>query len=222
MIKVCCLLISIFFTVNSFAQNSSSTSQNTQSVESNLPLSEVESQKPTADDIFIDAERNERSGNLNEALTLFGKAAFAFNSDKKLAKYASALLRMSNIHLMLNRYTEAEQVALNVALKVYARMGSKVGQMATYSQLAKVYFAANKLPQSMWFYTQQGILANLINNKASYIDSVLGIAAIKIKKKQFYLAAKDLSRAEILAKNSKIIQFEQQFKNTRLAISERK
>lgn len=173
------------------------------------------------DEFFADAERNEKKGDLNEALTLFGKAAFEYNSDKKFNRYAAALLRMGNVHLLLSHFTEAEQVVLNAALKTYSRIGSRSGQMAAYNQLGKIYFASNKLTQSLWFYTQQGILAKQLKNNTSYIDSVLGIAQIKIKKKEYYLASKDVNRAELLAKNARITQFAQQIKNSRSLIADK-
>lgn len=173
------------------------------------------------DEFFADAERNEKRGDLNEALTLFGKAAFEYNNDKKFSRYGAALLRMSNIHLLLSRYTEAEQVVLNVVLRTYTKIGSRIGQMAAYNQLGKIYFAANKLTQSLWFYTQQGILAKQMKNNTSYIDSVLGIALIKIKKKEYNLAIKDLNRAELLAKNAGISQFAKQIKSNRLVIADK-
>lgn len=174
-----------------------------------------------ADILFADAERNERRGDLNEALTLFGKAAFEYNSDKKLTKYAASLLRMSNVHLLLSHYSEAEQVILNVALKTYSRIGSKSGQMASYNQLGKIYFGANKLTQSMWFFTQQGILAQQLKNNSSYIESILGIATVKIKKKEFGLALRDLTKAETLAKYFKLNQFHSQIKSSRATVVEK-
>lgn len=177
--------------------------------------------KPTADALFANAERNERSGNLNEALVLFKKAAFEYRFHKKLIKYGTTLLRLSNVHLALNQLVDAEQVALNLALKNYARIGSTVGQMETFNMLAKIYFEANKLPQSLWFYSQQGISAQRLKNKASYIDSVLGIAEIKIKKKEFYLATKDVNRAELLAKNANIAKFAAQIQKSRNVIAQK-
>jgi hypothetical protein len=178
-------------------------------------------EETVADVYFADAEKNEHKGDLNEALSLFGKAAFEYNADKKLVRYAASLMRMSNIHLMLAHYTEAEQVILNVALKTYARIGNKAGQMTSYGQLGKIYYAANKLTQSLWFYTQQGILAKQLNNHAAYIESVIGQAQVKIKKKEFSMALSDLKRAETLAKSAKMTQFSHQIKSSRQAIAEK-
>ncbi len=175
-----------------------------------------------ADGYFADAEKNERRGDLNEALNLFGKAAFEYNSDKKLHKYAGSLLRISNIHLLMSHYVEAEQVILNAALKTYVKIGSKSGQMASYGQLGKIYLAANKLTQSLWFYSQQGILAKQLKNNTAYIDSVLGSAAVKIKKKDYQLALKDVNNAEQLAKLHRITQFNTQIKNYKTQIAEKK
>lgn len=152
------------------------------------------------DDFFSEADRIEKKGDLFNAMTLFGKAAFEYNSAHQFNNYGSALLRLSNVHLLLNNYTEAEQVVLNVALKNYSRIHSAQGQMNSYKQLAKIYLAANRLTEALWFSTQQGILARQLNSKSGNIESILGIANVKIKKKQFTLAKKDLNQAEMLAK----------------------
>ncbi len=215
------MLICLWFTATAMAQSNASGPQDVSSSATAINVATLAAEETEADIYFADAEKNERRGELNEALTLFGKAAFEYNTDKKLTKYAASLLRMSNIHLLLSHYTEAEQVVLNVALKTYSRIGSRTGQMASYNQLGKIYFAANKLTQSLWFYTQQGILAQQLKNNGSYIDSVIGMASVKIKKKEFGLATKDLNRAEILAKNAKMTQFNHLIKNNRQIIAEK-
>lgn len=216
-------LISLFFTVDALAQNVNSGPQDVSSntIGNAINIAVAVKDETDGDEFFADAERNERQGDLNEALTLFGKAAFEYSNDRKFSRYGAALLRMSNIHLLLSHYVEAEQVILNAALKTYSKIGSKSGQMASYSQLGKIYFAANKLTQSLWFYTQQGILAQQLKNNTSYIESVLGIAMIKIKKKEYTLASKDVNKAELLAKNAKLTQFNQQIKTSRNLISEK-
>lgn len=185
----------------------------------NIAISKGEEE--TGDDYFSEAEKNEKRGDLNEALTLFGKAAFEYNTSREFASYGAALLRLSNIHLLLTHYTEAEQVILNVALKNYTRIGSKKGQMDSYNQLGKIYYSANKLTQSLWFYTQQGIIARQIKNNPSYIDSMLGIVAVKIKKKEYKLASKDITKAELFARSVNVNQFNAQIKQSRSLISER-
>lgn len=217
--KICITLICSFFAVTVYGQNVNSTSQDIPHGSSAITISVAPTNENDADEFFADAEINERRGDLNEALTLFGKAAFEYNNDKKFSRYGAALLRMSNVHLLLNHFTEAEQVVLNAALKIYSRIGNRAGQMAAYNQLGKIYFAANKLTQSMWFYSQQGLLAQQLGNKTSYIDSVIGIAAVKIKKKDYYLATKDLNRAELLSKAAKTTQFASQIKNNRTLIA---
>ncbi|RYF14415.1 MAG: hypothetical protein EOO42_17880 [Flavobacteriales bacterium] len=220
--KVCLTLVFLILTQLTKAQNANFAPQDVpQTGGSAINIAIATSDESDGDEFFEDAERNERRGDLNEALTLFGKAAFEYNNDKKFSRYAASLLRMSNVHLMLTHYTEAEQVILNAALKTYSKIGSRTGQMASYNQLAKVYFASNKLTQSLWFYTQQGILAQQLKNNTSYIDSILGIASVKIKKREYSLATKDVNRAELLAKNLKISQFNQQIRNTRSTIAER-
>lgn len=167
---------------------------------------------------FAEAEKNERKGELDEAVTLFGKAAFEYNSARQFVRYGSALMRLSNVHLQLAHFTEAEQVVLNVALKNYSKIGSKAGQMESYSQLGKIYLASSKYTQSMWFYTQQGILARQIGNNNAYIASVLGIANVKIRKKEYTMASSDLNRAEVLARSANTTQFKNQIRDARALI----
>lgn len=219
--KIYLALALLFFTSIGFAQNVNSGPNEPPQTGSAVNIAVSTHDESLGDEYFADAERNEKRGDLNDALTLFGKAAFEYNNDKRFSRYGAALLRMSNVHMLLSQYTEAEHVILNAVIKVYARIGSKAGQMAAYNQLGKIYLAVNKLTQSLWFYTQQGIIAKQLKNNTSYIDSVLGIAMVKIKKRDFYLASKDLNRAEILAKSARITQFSQQIKNQRLAIAQK-
>lgn len=171
---------------------------------------------------FEEADKNERKGELNEAVTLFGKAAFEYNSSKQLDRYGSALLRLSNVHYLLEHYTEAEQVVLNVAIKNYSKLGSRKGLVDSYYQLGRIYLASTKYTQSLWFYTQQGILARQIGNERAYIESVIGIANVKIRKKDFVLASRDLTRAELLAKASNFSQYKAQIREARAQIPVKK
>ncbi|MCJ0741707.1 tetratricopeptide repeat protein [Pedobacter montanisoli] len=167
------------------------------------------------------AEFNEQMGDLSGAITLYKKAAEEYNADKKYNKYGSVLLKISALLLEQENYNEAEQVVLKSALKNYSKIGSRNGQMLSYNMLGRIYFAANKLTQSMWFYTQQGILAQQLNNQSIYLDSVLGIADIKIKKKEFGLASKDLLRAEELAKASNLLQYNQRIRVSKSVLTEK-
>lgn len=219
--KICLTLSWLLIAATAVAQNYNSGPQDVPQVGNAINIAVASTDESDGDEFFEDAERNERRGELNEALTLFGKAAFEYNNDRKFSRYGATLLRMSNVHMLLTHYVEAEQVVLNAALKTYSRIGSRAGQMASYNQLGKIYLASNKFTQSMWFYTQQGILARQLGNNTSYIDSVIGLALVKIKKKEYGLASKDLNRAELLAKTSKITQFNQQIKSSRSLIAEK-
>ncbi|MBB5436989.1 MULTISPECIES: tetratricopeptide repeat protein [Pedobacter] len=214
--KTCLMLICLFFSVQAMSQSNTFLSQQPPSGAVNIVVSNLE--ENDGDDYFAEAEKNERRGDLNDAITLFGKAAFEYNSSKKFTQYGSALLRLANVHFLLAHYSEAEQVTLNVALKNYSKIGSKTGQMESYGQLGRIYFAANKLTQSLWFYTQQGILAQQIGNNNAYIDSILGLAQVKTKKKEYTLAARDLNRAELLARSSSLTRFKTQIREARAQI----
>ncbi len=216
--KICLLLIGLFILNQAKGQTGPFLSQQAPSSNGAVNIVVSSINENDGDSYFADAEINERRGDLNDAITLFGKAAFEYNSSKKLTQYGSALLRLANVHYMLSHYSEAEQVTLNVALKTYSKIGSKTGQMESYAQLGKIYLASDKLTQSLWFYTQQGILAKQIGDNNAYIDSILGLAHVKTKKKEYTLAIKDLNRAELLAKSSNLSRFKTQIREARAQI----
>ncbi len=174
-----------------------------------------------ADYYFEEADRIEKMGDFDGAISMFNKAAQEYQQNKMFGRYGTALIRLSNVHLSISNYAEAEKIVLKQALKNYSKIGSKSGQMLAYQQLGKVYLAANKLPESMWFYTQHGILAQQLQDKNAYIESVIGIASVKIKKKDYLLASKDLNTAELLSKNANIVQYNTLIKSNRAKISER-
>jgi tetratricopeptide (TPR) repeat protein len=206
----------------SFAQNPNFQGAETGNNHLSVNISVVGSTAFTvADSFFDEAERYERSGDYDNAVALFNRAAKEYQEDKKYTRYGTALIRLSNAHLVLSNYAEAEKIVLKQVLKNYTKIGSKSGQMAAYQQLGKIYLAANKLPQSLWFYTQQGILAQQLNDKSAYIESVIGIASVKIKKKDYQLATKDLNNAELLSKNANIVKYNQAIKSNRAIIAEK-
>jgi len=218
MSKVCLIVIGLFVLIQAKGQTSPFLTQQTPPVNGAVNIVVSNLDENDGDTYFADAEKNERRGDLNDAVTLFGKAAFEYNSSKKFTQYGSALLRLANVHYLLAHYSEAEQVTLNVALKNYSKIGSRTGQMESYSQLGKIYLAADKLTQSLWFYTQQGILAKQIGDNNAYIDSILGLAQVKTKKKEYTLALKDLNRAELLAKSSSLGRFKTQIREAKAQI----
>lgn len=216
--KICLVIICLLVFSQARAQNSPFLSQQPPAYSGAVNIVTSNINENDGDVYFADAEKNERRGDLNDAITLFGKAAFEYNSSKKFTQYGSALLRLANVHYLLSHYSEAEQVTLNVALKTYSKIGSKTGQMDSYGQLGKIYFASEKLTQSLWFYTQQGIVAKQIGNNNAYIDSILGMAQVKTKKKEYSLAIKDLNKAELLAKSSNLSRFKTQIREARAQI----
>ncbi|SOD19932.1 hypothetical protein [Pedobacter xixiisoli] len=177
--------------------------------------------RSAADEFLEQAERYEKFGDFDSAAAMLSKAANDYQQNKKFASYGATLIRLSNLYILLANYSEAEQIVLKQVLRNYTKMGSRTGQMAAYQQLGKIYLAANKLPQSLWFYTQQGILAQQLNDNNAYIESVLGIVSVKIKKKDYQLAVKDLNRAELLSKNINTIQYNQLIKRNRALIAEK-
>ncbi|MGE6218277.1 tetratricopeptide repeat protein [Nubsella zeaxanthinifaciens] len=221
--KWTCLTM-VFVTAGLFASAQNPTVQGAEAGNGQLSvnISVVGGQAFTiADSFFDEAEKFERSGDYDNAVAAYNRAAKEYQEDKKYARYGATLIKLSNAHLVLSNYAEAEKIVLKQVLKNYTRIGSKSGQMAAYQQLGKIYLAANKLPQSLWFYTQHGILAQQLNDKSAYIESVIGIASVKIKKKDYLLASKDLNNAELLSKNANIVKYNQLIKSNRAIIAEK-
>lgn len=169
---------------------------------------------------FMDAESMEKSGDLTNAIVMFSRAASAYNDAKMPMRYANSLMRVCNLHILLKNYEVAEEIVLKTTLKIYSRLGNKYGELDAYRHLGRAYFGENKFPQSMWFFTQQGIIANQSYNKVAYIESVLSIAGIKIQKHEFSLATADINRAELLARNAKIKTFSAQIAISRGLIAD--
>lgn len=168
-----------------------------------------------ANNFLMEAEKSEKLGRLNDALTLYGKAAYEYSNAKLNSMYASTLIKMSIVHRALKNYKVAEDIVMNLVLKTYAKLGSKTGEMKTYQELGKIYLEEGRFTESLWFFTQQGILALETSNKIAYIESVIDIARLKIKKRDFLLANADLNRAEILAKNANTNEFHAQITTVR-------
>lgn len=168
-----------------------------------------------AEEFYDQAELMERKGAYTEALNYYNKAALEFSLIKNNTRYGQSLMRITVMQTQLKRYQEAEQTLLNVAIKHYSKMSSKPGIMGIYQQLANTYLAWNKTTQSMWFYSQQGILAQQLKNNNAYIESILGIAQVKIRKKEYQLANLDINRAEVLANTYKQDQFRLKIKEAR-------
>ncbi|WP_316830607.1 hypothetical protein [Pedobacter aquatilis] len=219
MTKMVMAFLSLFASLQLYAQNIDKSDQEPGFGGSAINIAVSKYDLAEGTNYFEDAQDLEKKGEFNEALTLFGKAAFEFNAVKNFGLYCQALIKMSNMHYQLGRFTDAEQILLNVVLKNYSKMGSRMGQMNTYNILGKVYLAENKYTQSMWFYTQQGILARQLGSSNSHIESILGLAQVKIKKKDYSLASKDLNQAELLAKSIKSNQYKTQIKESREIIS---
>lgn len=218
MTKIVLALIALFASLQLQAQNiDKSEIQEPNGSAINIAVSKFDLEDGNS--FFEEAEDLERKGDFNEALTLFGRAAFEYNAIKNFNRYGQAVIKMSSMHYQLGRFTDAEQILLNVALKNYSKTGNRAGVMNTYNLLGKVYLANTKYTQSMWFYTQQGILAKQLKSNNSYIESILGIVQVKIKKKDFTLALKDLKSVEWLANSIKTTQYKTQIKDAREMIA---
>lgn len=175
----------------------------------------------TGNDYFDEANSFLQKNDFTQALQFFSKAAFEYSVVKNYNKYGQAVIKMSNMHYKLGNFKESEDILLNVAVKNYSKLHSNDGLMNTYYLLGNSLLAQNKYTQSMWFYTQQGILAKRLGNKNSIIESLLGVVQVKIKKKDFALALRDLKSAELLAKARNTTQYGDEITAARRTIAER-
>ena len=64
-------------------------------------------------------------------------------------------------------------------------------------------------------------MAQQLKNNLAYIESILGIATVKIKKGEYNLALKDIDKAETLAKYFKLYQFNSQIRSNKATIVEK-
>lgn len=127
-----------------------------------------------------------------DALVLYGKAAAQFNQKKDYTAYGNAVLKMSDVHYFMRNYTAAEQSILNVALKAFGKASDKNGMMRCYQALGNIYIGLKKPVEALWFFAQQGNVAEQINDQISITESLLNVATVKIIRKQYALASKDL------------------------------
>lgn len=127
MYKLCFALFCIVFSDTALAQTNTIVQQEPPSGSSSINIAVSGTDDSEADSYFQEAEKNEKSGDFYDALTLFGKAAFEYNNNRNYNRYGASLLRLSNVHYLLEHYTEAEQVILNVALKTYSKSGNRGG-----------------------------------------------------------------------------------------------
>lgn len=174
-----------------------------------------------ANNFFAQGEKMEQDKRYNDALIYFGKAAVEYGSAKITGKHAESLLRMSDIHRVLKNYKIAQDIVLNTVLKSYSKLGSKLGEMNAYRQLGKIYLDEGRYTESLWFFTQHGIIAQQTTNKLAYIESVIDIARLKIKKKEYSMATADINRAEILAKNANTTKFASHISEVRKNVKDR-
>ncbi|WP_354356507.1 hypothetical protein [Pedobacter sp. UYP30] len=220
MIKIAAAFFAMFIYFSTYAQSVEKIdfqNQNAGNTAINIAVSKYDLFDGNA--FYDKATSFAQRGDFNQALPLFGKAAFEYCVVKNYNKYGQAIIKMSNMHYKLGNFKEAEDILLNVAVKNYSKLHSNSGLMNTYYLLGNTLLAQNKYTQSMWFYTQQGILAKELGNQNSFIESLLGVVQVKIKKKDFSLALRDLKSAELLAKARNTTQFGDEISAARRTIA---
>lgn len=115
--------------------------------------------------------------------------------DQKLIK---ALLQQNDLMLRAGHLKHAEQQILTKILLMAYRMNSKQAEMNCYQQLGRVYWHQNKFTEAKWFFVQANILAKKLNHSVGIIRSLLMLAKVKNKIKDYSLALADLKLANNL------------------------
>ncbi|QEK52268.1 hypothetical protein FYC62_11915 [Pedobacter aquae] len=119
--------------------------------------------------------------------------------DQKLVK---ALLQQNELMLRAGNLKQAEQQILTKILLMAYRMNSKQAEMNCYQQLGRVYWHQNKFTEAKWFFVQANILANKLHHRVGTIRSLLMLAKVKNRIKDYGLALADLKLANSLLNTS--------------------
>lgn len=96
---------------------------------------------------------------------------------------------------------KARQVEVHILNEVLARAShsGKLKEWECYYQLGKSYLQQQKMVQAKWFFVQALTLSKGFNSKAPQIKSLLMLAKVKSKVKDYELAIQNLKEAESLS-----------------------
>jgi tetratricopeptide (TPR) repeat protein len=96
---------------------------------------------------------------------------------------------------------KARQVEAHILNEVLARASHscKLKEWECYYQLGKSYLQQQKMVQAKWFFVQALTLSKGFNSKAPQIKSLLMLAKVKSKVKDYELAIQNLKAAESLS-----------------------
>ena len=81
------------------------------------------------------------------------------------------------------------------AIHYFSKYNDTIGLRMSFDNLAKVYHAQKKYPQTKWFILQSNSLSRGLNDNPNIIASLIELAALKTEIKDYSLAMRDLNEA---------------------------
>jgi len=124
-------------------------------------------------------------------------AAEGLKNPKFVAEGYNSLISLWTIQ---KRFKEAETLILKKALPLnYYKLKDQTGTIGCYDQLAGIYSQQKKFSEAKWFYIQSNMLARKVNNSKGIVNSLLGLAHVKVAIGDYQLAFNDLKEAERLS-----------------------
>ena len=105
---------------------------------------------------------------------------------------------------LLLAFGNARQVEAHILNEILAKASHNghLKEWECYYQLGKSYLQQQKMVQAKWFFVQALTLANGFKSKAPKIKSLLMLAKVKSKVKDYALALQDLKVAESLSEGA--------------------
>ena len=85
------------------------------------------------------------------------------------------------------------------AIHYFSKYNDTIGLRMSFDNLAKVYHAQKKYPQTKWFILQSNSLSRGLNDDTNIIASLIELAALKTEIKDYSLAMRDLNEALTLS-----------------------
>jgi len=85
------------------------------------------------------------------------------------------------------------------ALHYFSKYNDTIGLRTCFDNLARVYHAQKKIPQTKWFILQSNSLSRALNDKPGIITSLMELAALKAEIRDYTLAMRDLNEALALS-----------------------
>lgn len=96
-------------------------------------------------------------------------------------------------------YQEAAIANTLKAIHYFSKYNDTIGLRMSFNNLAKVYHAQKKYPQTKWFILQSNSLSRELNDNPNIITSLIELAALKTEIKDYTLAMRDLNEALALS-----------------------